>query len=91
MLKEICQKVNRLLVEVTYLHRRFDRFEAKRQENYNDAIKVDSIEELFIFNPLSTVEELNQFDEKIKNIDYFTKMVCLHISFNVYIIIWYFK
>lgn len=77
MLKEICAKLNRLLVEVSYIHRRFDRIEAYHNQIANAVIPNNAIEECLAFKPISSVTELQIFEDNLKDTNFFTQMVSL--------------
>ncbi|XP_011694048.1 PREDICTED: uncharacterized protein LOC105453625 [Wasmannia auropunctata] len=71
---EILRKVNRLLVEVTYIDRRLSRLENKIDYITNKEINVNNVEEAFVFDTISSVDELKLFEENLKNEKFFTKM-----------------
>lgn len=73
MLKEILRKVNRILVEVAYIDRRLSRIENKADHVTNKENNIN--EEAFIFDTISTVDELQLFEDNLKSEEFFVKMV----------------
>lgn len=79
MLKEILKKVNRILVEVTYIDKRLNRLENKADHITNKEININNVEEDFAFNTISSMDELQQLEENLKNEEFFVKMVNVYI------------
>ncbi|XP_032677363.1 uncharacterized protein LOC116846980 [Odontomachus brunneus] len=71
---EILRKVNRVLVEMTYIDRRLSRLENKIDYITNKEINVNNVEEAFVFDTISSVDELKLFEDNLKNEEFFTKM-----------------
>ncbi|GAB1866410.1 DUF4806 domain-containing protein [Camponotus japonicus] len=73
VLKEILKKVNRILVEVTYIDRRLNRLENKITDQTIRNQENNINEEAFTFNTISSINELQLFEENLKN-EFFVKM-----------------
>ncbi|XP_018399131.1 PREDICTED: uncharacterized protein LOC108776889 isoform X2 [Cyphomyrmex costatus] len=80
MLKEILKKVNRILVEITYIERRLSRLENKTDIANNEAIANIAVEEVFVFDTISSVEQLHLLEENLKKEDFFMKMNFLKLK-----------
>lgn len=78
MLKEILKKVNRILVELTYIERRLSRLEDKANHIVNEEININTVEEAFVFDTISSVEELELFEQNLNNEEFFMTMVSVY-------------
>ncbi|KYN28154.1 hypothetical protein ALC57_02435 [Trachymyrmex cornetzi] len=74
VLKEILKKVNRILIEITYIDRRFIRLENKVDYIINKEININTVEEAFAFDIISSMDELKLFEENLKSEEFFGKM-----------------
>ncbi|XP_011253463.2 uncharacterized protein LOC105249565 [Camponotus floridanus] len=74
VLKEILKKVNRILVEVIYIDKRLSRLENKADHITSKEININNVEEDFAFNTISSMDELQQLKENLKNEEFFVKM-----------------
>lgn len=80
MLKEILKKVNRILVEVIYIDKRLSRLENKITDQTIRNQENNINEEAFPFNTISSINELQLFEENLKN-EFFMKMVNVYFYF----------
>lgn len=80
MLREILKKVNRIFIEITYINRKLDRLENKTDHCItNKEIHGNTAEEVFAFNTISLVDELQLLEQNLKNKEFFMKMVHVFI------------
>lgn len=82
MLKEILKKVNRILVELTCIERRLSKLENKVNRIADKEININTIEEAFVFDTISSVDELELFEQNLNNEEFFIKMVFIFIHNN---------
>lgn len=78
MLKEILKKVNRILIELTCIERRLSRLEDKANHIVNEEININTVEEAFVFDTISSVNELELFEQNLNNEEFFMTMVSVY-------------
>lgn len=78
MLKEILKKVNRILIELTCIERRLSRLEDKANHIVNEEININTVEEAFVFDTISSVDELELFEQNLNNEEFFMTMVSVY-------------
>lgn len=78
MLKEILKKVNRILIELTCIERRLSRLEDKANHIVNEEININTVEEAFVFDTISSVDELELFEQNLNNEEFFMAMVSVY-------------
>lgn len=78
MLKEILKKVNRILIELTCIERRLSRLEDKANHIVNEEININTVEEAFVFDTISSVDELELFKQNLNNEEFFMTMVSVY-------------
>jgi len=85
-LKEILKKVNRILVEVTYIDRKLNRLENKITDQTIRNQENNINEEAFTFNTISSINELQLFEENLKNEVFRENGKCLFLLLIIIII-----
>lgn len=78
MLKEILKKVNHILIELTCIERRLSRLEDKANHIVNEEININTVEEAFVFDTISSVDELELFEQNLNNEEFFMTMVSVY-------------
>lgn len=84
-MKEILRKVNRILIEVTYIDRRLSRLENKADQTTRNE-ENNRNEEAFAFDTISSMDELQLLEENLKNEEFFVKIVNVYFYLIIIII-----
>lgn len=76
-MKKILKKVSRVLVDITYIDKRFKGIENKVNITGKEN-NINIIEEAFTFDTISSTDELQLLEQNLENEEFFTKMVSVH-------------